>query len=116
MNFQQSNLTKVIEQLERGSLPVELTFTNKSNVLDEELIRKIQYNSFHRFDYWADKFPPGFGCIPGFDDIIQHMADSCISPIEEIEKRKNILDNDIDDKNTKFTDDSTSEEERYKSI
>lgn len=88
MNFQDSNITKVIEQLENGVLPFELTFTNQSNVIDEELIRKIQYNSFHRFDYWAAKFPPGYGCIPGFDDIIQHMAENSKSPIEEIESRQ----------------------------
>lgn len=109
-----SNINKVIEELEMGILPIELTF-NQEMIIDEELIAKIQYNAFYKtFDYWADKFPSGFLNLPGSDKIINHMKDNAISPLEELNKRSNnnISINNIDDDDEQehtYTNDSTTE-------
>lgn len=94
-----SNINKVIEELEMGILPVELTF-NQEQIFNEELISKIQYNAFYKtFDYWADKFPTGFLNLPGSEKIINHIKDNAITPLEELNKRSNnnISHNNIDD-------------------
>lgn len=112
-----SNIRKVIEELEMGILPVELTF-NQEMIMNEELIAKIQYNSFYKtFDYWADKFPSGFLNLPGADKIINHMKDNAITPLEELNKRSNnnISFNNIEEDESEFThsNECPTENERY---
>ena len=111
-----SNIRKVIEELEMGILPVELTF-NQEMIMNEELIAKIQYNSFYKtFDYWADKFPSGFLNLPGADKIINHIKDNAITPLKELNKRSNnnISINNIEDE-PEFThsNECPTENERY---
>lgn len=46
---------------------------------------KLTYNETYKsFDYFRDKFPPGFEYLQGFDMIIQSMADKAKSPYEEM--------------------------------
>jgi hypothetical protein len=45
---------------------------------------------YKSFEYAASKFADGWQSIPGFDKVIQDIADNAISPFDEIELRKNI--------------------------
>ena len=54
---------------------------------------KLEYNSVYKsFDYFRDKFPVGFDYLPGFNDIIQKMADNAKSPYEEMMEIINVLE------------------------
>lgn len=60
---------------------------------------KLQYNSTYKsFEYWRDKFPPGFEYLPGFDKIIQKMIENAKSPYEEM--MEIILSSNINDETT----------------
>lgn len=119
-----SKISDVICQLEAGVLPLELNFNqdysfdNKlcqigNTTISEELISKIQYNSFYKsFDYWADKFPDGFLNLPGADKIINHLQENSLTPLEELNLRKTIIsDNNIDDKEFSNPNDNAPEDE-----
>jgi hypothetical protein len=63
---------------------------------------QLQYNETYKtFDYWKNKFPPGFEYLPGFDTIIENMANNAKSPYEEMMSRGNteiILSSNNNDK------------------
>jgi hypothetical protein len=83
------NISKLNEMLERGELPKELDFTNSDlqQVVD---LDKLLYNAFYRsYDYFESRFPKGYDSIPGFDKIIQQMADEAVTPLEAITARQN---------------------------
>lgn len=54
---------------------------------------KLQYNYYHSFDFWKDKFPKGYENIPGFTQIINHIMElnKDNSPLKEMEERKNFI-------------------------
>ncbi len=57
------------------------TFKRKS-VVDWD---KLQYNStYNSPEYFRNKFPSGFDYLPGFDTIIQNMANKAKTPYEEM--------------------------------
>jgi hypothetical protein len=62
---------------------------------------KLQYNETYKsFDYWQNKFPPGFEYLPGFDSIIRNIVNNAKSPYEEMMLRitpENILSSNIND-------------------
>ena len=76
-------MNRDIELLNRGILPDSLNFNRKN--CEEFDIYKVAYNlRYKTTEYWQSKFPEGFENIPGFDKIIDKIAEDAISPLEEI--------------------------------
>jgi hypothetical protein len=76
-------MNRDIELLNRGILPDSLNFNSDKN--HEFDIYKVAYNlRYKTTEYWESKFPDGFQNIPGFDRIIEKIAEDAISPLEEI--------------------------------
>lgn len=49
---------------------------------------RLQYNNLYKsYDYFDSRFSGDYSNIPGFDLIIQKMAESALTPLEEMEKR-----------------------------
>ena len=84
-------LTRIIKQLKNGELPPELNFTNK--VQEEIDWSKVQYNAFYKSpSFFESKFPEGLADnLPGFDKVLETMAENAQSPLEEmLERQANI--------------------------
>ena len=76
-------MNRDIELLNRGILPDSLNFNRKN--CEQFDIYKVAYNlRYKTTEYWQSKFPEGFENIPGFDKIIDKIAEDAISPLEEI--------------------------------
>ena len=90
-------MNRDIELLNRGILPDSLNFNgNQSQEFD---IYKVAYNlRYKTTEYWKSKFPNGYQNIPGFDKIIEKIAEEALTPLEEINliREKNISNNNID--------------------
>ena len=87
------DLKKDLELLNQGILPDSLNFTltDSGNEID---IQQLQYNAFYKsYEYFENKFPPGHEVIPGFDKVIEYLADNSRSPLDEINERQ--LKNEI---------------------
>ena len=83
------------KQLKSGVLPPQLNYSIENNIIDWS---KLQYNSrYHTFEFFASKFPKGWGQEELFEPIIQMIADNAkinnISPLNEL---NNILNNSIE--------------------
>jgi hypothetical protein len=79
------DLTQLNKQLTRGKLPVELDYNIEPTIDMERLL----YNAFYRsYEFHESKFPAGYDNIPGFDLLIQNIADNAKTPLEEIEARQ----------------------------
>lgn len=64
--------------------------TNEQNNIHKLDLTKVQYNNLYKsYDFYENKFPPGFENIPGFEKIIKSIAEMNIenSPLQEYEKR-----------------------------
>ena len=49
---------------------------------------KLQYNNIYKtYDYFDSRFSGDYTHIPGFDIIIQKMAEKALTPYEEIQQR-----------------------------
>jgi len=81
-------LTRIIKQLKNGELPPELNFTNKEQ--EEIDWSKVQYNSFYKSpSFFESKFPEGLvDNLPGFDKVLETMAENAQSPLEEMLQRQ----------------------------
>ena len=80
------DLKELNKLLNRGKLPVELDYNIEPTIDMERLL----YNAFYRsYEYHESKFPAGYENIPGFDLVIQEMADNAKTPLEEMEARQN---------------------------
>jgi hypothetical protein len=70
-----------------GTIPQDLLFSVEPELkLDEQVIEDMKYLAFYKdFSYYAKRFPY-YQSIPGFDRIIQSIADknSQTNPLEEI--------------------------------
>jgi hypothetical protein len=92
-------MNKDIELLNRGILPDSLNFGLQQN--NEIDVYKLAYNlRYKTTEYWESKFPVGHQSIPGFERIIEKIAEESISPLEEISlkqeiSKKNNIDNNI---------------------
>jgi hypothetical protein len=91
------DLQKLNEALSNGILPDELNFTKQNNQ-DEVDMNKLKYNAFYRsYEFYESKFPPGYECIPGFNKIIELIAEKAeenqVTPLEEILERQNDCNN-----------------------
>ena len=75
-------MNRDIELLNRGILPDSLNFSNQRQEFD---IYKVAYNlRYKTTEYWESKFPDGYQNIPGFDKIIEKIAEESLTPLEEI--------------------------------
>jgi len=84
-------LARIIKQLKNGELPPELNFTNKEQ--EEIDWSKVQYNAFYKSpSFFESKFPEGLADnLPGFDKVLETMAENAQSPLEEmLERQANI--------------------------
>ncbi len=84
-----STPNQLVKLLNDGILPDELNFgLEKSAEFD---INDLKFNWFYKdYSFYESKFPVGYESIPGFENIIQSMADNQTKmPLEEIEERKN---------------------------
>jgi len=92
-------MNKDIELLNRGILPDSLNFGLQQN--NEIDVYKLAYNlRYKTTEYWESKFPVGHQSIPGFERIIDKIAEESISPLEEITLKQEIskinnIDNNI---------------------
>ena len=83
------NIKKINNQFENGYIPNELCYTlPNNNSID---INKITYNDTYKsFEYHAKKLPY-YDSIPGLDKVIQNIANSTLSPLQELELKINSL-------------------------
>jgi hypothetical protein len=84
-----SNPKELVKLLNSGILPDDLNFgLVKSTEFD---INDMKFNWFYRdYTFYESKFPPGYQNIPGFDKIIQSIADNQTkTPLEEVTERQN---------------------------
>jgi hypothetical protein len=92
-------MNRDIELLNRGILPDSLNFGLQQN--NEIDVYKLAYNlRYKTTEYWESKFPVGHQSIPGFERIIEKIAEESISPLEEISLKQEIskinnIDNNI---------------------
>jgi hypothetical protein len=88
------NIKDDIKTLNQHRLPESLKFNKPLSDADFD-IEKIKYNSFHRdFEYYEKRFE-GHQSIPGFDKVIQKMADDNKdkSLLDAILERKELIEN-----------------------
>ena len=82
-------MNRDIELLNRGILPDSLNFGLQQN--NEIDVYKLAYNlRYKTTEYWESKFPVGHQSIPGFERIIEKIAEESISPLEEISLKQEI--------------------------
>jgi hypothetical protein len=98
------DILEISNLLDHDIIPNFLNFTI-NNKID---IEKITYNSYYNsFQFFASKFAIGWQSIPGFDDLIQNIANNSTSPLEEMNERFN---KSIETKNEKALDDAIKTE------
>jgi hypothetical protein len=81
---------KDIELLNRGILPDGLNFSLKKNqVIDWE---KVRYNTYYQSpEFWQNKLT-SLENIPGYDKLIEKMAEKSLSPLDEMILRQTSFD------------------------
>jgi hypothetical protein len=57
--------------------------------------KKLEYNTYYNsFEFFEKKFPKGWDCIIGFDEVIQNIANMSllneITPLKELDKINNL--------------------------
>jgi hypothetical protein len=84
------------QDLEEFEIPYELTYNlipQHKYDIDES---KLQYqNEYKTFDFYAQRFPYDYSHLKGFEKLIQLMADTALTPLEELEilkSQSNIID------------------------
>ena len=84
------------QDFEEYEIPYELTYNlipQHKYDIDES---KLQYqNEYKTFDFYAQRFPYDYSHLKGFDKLIQLMADTALTPLEELEilkSQSNIID------------------------
>ena len=82
------SIRKLNENLEKGILPPELFFGAKEQ--PEEIDwEKVRYNTFYKSnDYFLSKLPKPIHKLPGIEKIVEHMRETALTPLEEIELRQ----------------------------
>ena len=87
------DIKEINKQLQQGQLPDCFNFVKpQPETIDWE---KVAYNAFYKsYDFHASKLPTGYEQIPGFDQVIQAMADNSLLPsnaLEVIKEEKAIV-------------------------
>lgn len=94
------DIRELNRQLSNGVLPEFLNYGIEQKPLD---ICELKYNAFYRsYGFVESKFPKGYESIPGFDCVIQSIADKLEQ--EEITPLKEILEKAIDREPIKHSD------------
>jgi hypothetical protein len=74
-----------LEQINNGVSP----FSNQNDIIKNYDMEKLRYNSFYKsFSCVASSFPDGWQNLNGFNKVIQEIAENRLSPLEEIQLRK----------------------------
>ena len=71
-------------------------YTNKEkSVLEVDWSMLLYNHLYSSYEFYENKFPPGFDNIVGFDKIIQKMADNNINntPLNELEYKLSMCNN-----------------------
>jgi hypothetical protein len=87
-------VANTISELKKGRVPPTLFYklAEEQDTIDWS---KLQYNSRYKSpEYFKSKLPKGYEQIPGFNEIIQEIAEKAISPLEEMDMRRREFNND----------------------
>jgi hypothetical protein len=76
-------MNKINEMLENDIVPEFLNFTLQEKPFDWS---KVTYNDYNSFENVSKSFPKGWDSIPGFDLIIQDIANNRLLPSDEMNK------------------------------
>ena len=84
------SIRKLNESLEKGILPPELFFGETTQRCNDEIDwSKVQYNTFYKSnEYFLSKLPKPIHKLPGIENIIEHMKEKALTPLEEMELRQ----------------------------
>ena len=89
------------QDFEEYENPYELTYNlipQHKYDIDES---KLQYqNEYKTFDFYAQRIPYDYSHLKGFDKLIQLMADTALTPLEELEILKS-HSNNIDEQDNR---------------
>jgi hypothetical protein len=87
-------IRKFNKMFSEGELPQEFDFTIKpAENIDWS---KVKYNTFYKEpEFYINRFPSGFRDLAGFDKIIDKMVDNALTPLEEMELRSEIKNEEI---------------------
>ena len=85
------NISEINNSFKNGYIPDCLFYTiEKDNVYIDQ--RKISYTDYYQsYDFYESKFEGDYSTIPGFDKVIENMAEMSIkknnTPLKEINER-----------------------------
>jgi hypothetical protein len=83
-----SNIKEINKLFKNGIIPNE--FFYNTEIRKNIDFYKLYYNDYYKSpDYIASKLPIGWESIPGFDQVIEEMANMTFLPMQEIELKKN---------------------------
>jgi hypothetical protein len=88
-------MNKIIEMLENDIIPDLLNFSLKEKSIDWT---KVTYNDYNSFENVSKSFFKGWDNIPGFDLIIQDIANNRLSPLDEMNKLLSISNDILNEK------------------
>ena len=69
----------------------DISFQWGSTLIRKDIIdwSRLQYNKLYKtFDYFDSRFSGDYSHIPGFELIIEKIAENVLTPLEEMEQRK----------------------------
>jgi hypothetical protein len=81
-------VSQVIDDLNKGILPLELDFTDKPQ--DPIDWAKVKYNTFRDPEYYSSKYN-GLSYLPNFDEMCYSIARNAPTPSELMDARANII-------------------------
>jgi hypothetical protein len=85
-------IREINRMIDNNIIPNAFNFTlQEKETIDWD---KLTYNDYNSFDNCSKKFTKGWETIPGFDLIIQEIADNITSPLEEMNERLRISELD----------------------
>jgi hypothetical protein len=80
-----NSIKEINEMLKYGFTPDTLNYT----LQDKTDWNKLRY-TYNEFDDVCKRFTNGWQSIPGFDLVIQEIADNSVSPLDEMNERLEI--------------------------
>ena len=91
------NISEINYYLDKGYIPDCLFYSTQKDRINIDP-QKITYNDYYQsYDFYETKFDADYSSIPGFDKVIQTIADNAKrtnnTPLKEIEERL-IFDDD----------------------
>ncbi len=85
------NISEINNSFKNGYIPDCLFYSIEKNDVNIDP-RKISYTDYYQsFDFYESKFNADYSTIPGFDRVIENMAEMAIknnnTPLKEINER-----------------------------